>query len=262
MNRKRCQICDGPIENGRCKWCGMPYRNDEVLYHLNEDRSEHYRHATPEARRALRESEIPLGDKAGTAKPKGRKQAAPASVHTRENSGQRTGNSGGATHNSTYMAGRYQAGTRPYIKPKKDASNKDTNKRSSGAVAFIIMLLVFICSFLPAGIDYVKEHYAFEISSFLGKSEPEDYKVAGILTKQDGKVKVGQWIPAGRYMAVIESGYCNIEIEREDSLETVYFSQGNKHYEFKLYRGDVMSLHNVDTDDRGVKLYLVEEFSD
>ena len=25
---KRCQVCDGPIVNGRCKYCGMPYRND------------------------------------------------------------------------------------------------------------------------------------------------------------------------------------------------------------------------------------------
>ena len=32
---KRCQVCDGPIVNGRCKYCGMPYRNDMELYHLN-----------------------------------------------------------------------------------------------------------------------------------------------------------------------------------------------------------------------------------
>jgi CBS domain-containing protein len=43
---KRCQVCDGPIVNGRCKYCGMPYRNDAVMYHLNEDRSEHYRHSS------------------------------------------------------------------------------------------------------------------------------------------------------------------------------------------------------------------------
>ena len=36
MERKRCQVCDGPVVNGRCKLCGMPYRNDETLYHLNE----------------------------------------------------------------------------------------------------------------------------------------------------------------------------------------------------------------------------------
>ena len=44
MEKKRCQVCDGPVVNGRCKLCGMPYRNDETLYHLNENRSDHYRH--------------------------------------------------------------------------------------------------------------------------------------------------------------------------------------------------------------------------
>ena len=50
MEKKRCQVCDGPVVNGRCKLCGMPYRNDETLYHLNENRSDHYRHATSRAR--------------------------------------------------------------------------------------------------------------------------------------------------------------------------------------------------------------------
>lgn len=63
MERKKCQICDGPIVNGRCKLCGMPYRNDEVLYHLNENRSEHYKHAGERAREIMRQNEIPLGEK-------------------------------------------------------------------------------------------------------------------------------------------------------------------------------------------------------
>ena len=53
---KRCQVCDGPVVNGRCKYCGMPYRNDLELYHLNEDRSEHYRHASAKVRKAMAES--------------------------------------------------------------------------------------------------------------------------------------------------------------------------------------------------------------
>ena len=52
---KRCQVCDGPIVDGRCKYCGMPYRCDAELYHLNEDRSEHYRHASAKVRKAMRE---------------------------------------------------------------------------------------------------------------------------------------------------------------------------------------------------------------
>lgn len=49
----KCPLCDGTVVNGRCKECGMPYRNDEILYHLNESRSDHYRHASDKARRIM-----------------------------------------------------------------------------------------------------------------------------------------------------------------------------------------------------------------
>lgn len=62
MKGKRCQVCDGSVVNGRCRLCGMPYRNDEVLYHLNENKEKHYEHATPKAREIMRQQQIPLGD--------------------------------------------------------------------------------------------------------------------------------------------------------------------------------------------------------
>lgn len=49
----RCPLCDGTVVNGRCKECGMPYRNDEILYHLNESRDDHYRHASDKARKIM-----------------------------------------------------------------------------------------------------------------------------------------------------------------------------------------------------------------
>lgn len=69
---KRCQVCDGPVVNGRCKYCGMPYRNDAVMYHLNEDRSEHYRHASEKVRKAMKENEIPLPDRTAKSTAKGK----------------------------------------------------------------------------------------------------------------------------------------------------------------------------------------------
>lgn len=66
MNGIRCQLCDGVISNGRCKVCGMPYRNDEVLYHLNENRRDHYKHATPKAQEIMRQSMVPQGDKSSS----------------------------------------------------------------------------------------------------------------------------------------------------------------------------------------------------
>ena len=70
----RCQVCDGPIANGRCKLCGMTYRNDEILYHLNENKEEHYRHASAKAKKIMRENQVPLGDK--TPAPAGKGKAA------------------------------------------------------------------------------------------------------------------------------------------------------------------------------------------
>ena len=49
----KCPLCDGTVGNGRCKECGMPYRKDEILYHLNESRSDHYRHASDKARKIM-----------------------------------------------------------------------------------------------------------------------------------------------------------------------------------------------------------------
>ena len=55
MAGERCQGCGGKVVNGRCSLCGMPYRNDEVLYHLNEPREVHYKHASAKVRDMMRQ---------------------------------------------------------------------------------------------------------------------------------------------------------------------------------------------------------------
>ena len=55
MAGEKCQVCGGRVVNGRCSLCGMPYRNDEVLYHLNEPREVHYRHASAKVRDMMRQ---------------------------------------------------------------------------------------------------------------------------------------------------------------------------------------------------------------
>lgn len=91
----RCQVCDGPVVNGRCKLCGMPYKNDEVLYHLNESRSDHYKHATSRARQEMRTEQIPLPDRKTAAKPPAKKQSAKRqSVKKQKND--RQGSEGGS----------------------------------------------------------------------------------------------------------------------------------------------------------------------
>ena len=51
---EKCQVCGGKVVNGRCSLCGMPYRNDDVLYHLNEPREVHYKHASAKVREMMR----------------------------------------------------------------------------------------------------------------------------------------------------------------------------------------------------------------
>ena len=63
---KRCQVCDGPVVNGRCKYCGMPYRNDLELYHLNEiGQSITAMHR--QSKKGYGRGEIPLPDRNKTA---------------------------------------------------------------------------------------------------------------------------------------------------------------------------------------------------
>ena len=50
---KKCCICDGPVVDGRCSWCGMPYRNDENRYHLNENLRDHINHMSEKERQAF-----------------------------------------------------------------------------------------------------------------------------------------------------------------------------------------------------------------
>ncbi|MDC7288888.1 hypothetical protein NXH76_13850 [Blautia schinkii] len=251
MNKTKCQICDGPIVNGRCKLCGMPYRNDEVLYHLNENRSDHLRHATPEARRELKESEIPLGDKAKkiltASMEAGKKINTPKHTPATPSTLKRTA----AKPPTPPTTSRY------YTKPSNPPA-KGEKKRNITAI--IITIIVIICTLLPAGIDFAKEHFAYELSAIFKNKDLDGYTVYGFLSKQDGEVTAGQWIPAGRYIAVIDEGYCSIEIQHEDSFETVYLT-GDKQLSVDLQTGDTFSLHNVDTEDREVKLYLIKEYT-
>lgn len=60
---KRCQVCDGPVKGDRCVLCGMLYRSDEELYHLNESRSTHYGHVNEHTRKLMRAQEVALPDR-------------------------------------------------------------------------------------------------------------------------------------------------------------------------------------------------------
>ena len=47
---KKCCVCDGPVADGRCSWCGMPYQDEENRYHLNENLRDHLNHMSEKER--------------------------------------------------------------------------------------------------------------------------------------------------------------------------------------------------------------------
>lgn len=137
MGRMKCQVCGGPVAKGRCKLCGMPYRNDEVLYHLNENRRDHYSHATEKAQQVMRQMEIPLGDKK---------------------------TSSGDSQNRVKVREDIK---KQQQKVRRDAVNRidKTKKKKSSWFTILILIIILLCSLLPSFLDYVKEQAQYNVDS-------------------------------------------------------------------------------------------------
>lgn len=156
MGKNRCQVCDGPVVNGRCKLCGMPYRNDEILYHLNENRSDHYRHATIRAREAMRQEEIPLGDK------KPRQTAAGKTVSGKPSVKAATKNTG-----SVYTSGKTTttSGKYPAQKVKK--------KKKNSLISFIFLIIIILAS-VPDLRDALQETFGGYLEEIVNEFTMEE----------------------------------------------------------------------------------------
>lgn len=164
MGRMKCQVCGGPVVKGRCKLCGMPYRNDDVLYHLNENRRDHYSHASEKAKQEMRKMEIPLGDKktlAGTSKDSAKikedikkqqqkvRQEAVNRINTAQKQSSRTVN--------TYQNNKYKRNTASTVRNQK--------KKKSSWITILILIIILLCSLLPSFLDYVREQTQYNVDS-------------------------------------------------------------------------------------------------
>ncbi len=49
----KCELCGGPVVNGRCTRCGMPAFDEQSLYHVNEERQDHYQHASEKEKKRM-----------------------------------------------------------------------------------------------------------------------------------------------------------------------------------------------------------------
>lgn len=135
MKTKKCCICEGRIADGRCVDCGMPYRNDEELYHLNENRRDHYPHASEEAQKKLRALERPRtysvpAKKGAAAKPSYKKTA----VRPRQ----------AVSYGSTKAAASY---------------TKGTNKKNRTAFWVIVGIIIMLLAELWPNLEAVYREY-------------------------------------------------------------------------------------------------------
>lgn len=163
MSGKKCCVCDGPIVNGRCRFCGMPYRRDLELYHVNEQRRDHEKHASLEAKKILREKEIPLGDKQG-------KKAASRSVKK------------AAGKQPASLAAAYSQGKKTSYKTTR--AKPETKKKKLG-LSWLFFLLIVVVALASVGIPLLEERGIDSVSKLT--EEVRDYGVEGLLERLSGE---------------------------------------------------------------------------
>lgn len=221
MERKRCQVCEGPIANNRCRLCGMPYRNDETLYHLNENRSEHYRHATSKARAIMRQEEVPLGDKKPVTAASQRSSSAKKNTYNQKTVNQR----------STYAGGSYKTKTSGSVKEKKKHPQ----------LVWLILLCI-LGAVIPEVRDIIQEA-GFETA------EVQQYEIqsADILTAGDD-------IPAGHYMASCRSGEIQFMIVGDNQESGILRVDEDKEQKITLNEGDMIGVISATPSDAGLIL--------
>lgn len=250
---KRCQVCDGPIVNGRCKYCGMPYRNDAVMYHLNENRSEHYRHSSAKVRREMDQSEIPLPDRKGGADYTKKKIA-------------------GRTASKTYTSGK-QSGT---------------EKKGKKMVIFwmVIALLAALIEYVPDVLETWKPHQIEEFiykTKLIDKDDKEkkevpDQKVMSsseldeydyyMLNTEDKYYEVVEsntedFMGPGEY--VVEAVWEGIELEfvPADGTGGVWdFDQEGQQLKLELHKGDHLTVTSLDGQYNYFRLYEIQQYDE
>ena len=245
MERKRCQVCDGPVVNGRCKLCGMPYRNDEILYHLNESRSDHYSHATRRAQAIMRQDEIPLGDKkpgAGNAAGKSYKQS--------------TAVTGKSYKQSTVTAGKnYKQNTGNQYGQKSGNKTRDIYtqkpvKKKKGSFLTWLIILAAICVGVPEIRDVFQNELIPVIEQELGTNFAPS---ASYAVKQGDALSVGNddWddILPGQYSASCEDGFVSFLILGDDGETGGITVNNGENRKITLKEGDMIGIISSETED-------------
>lgn len=264
----KCPLCDGAVVNGRCRDCGMPYRNDEVLYHLNEDRRSHEKHATDKAKEELLKRMVPLGDTVKQAS--GQK----AGKNAQKTSGKPVQKSVTRTTAQT-VKNRQKAAARSKKEFGKSSNSswssekKSKKKKSPGRIIFWVLTALVI---LGPSVEELfssrtdSETYidspSYENSSEedmvyqIGNPEEQDYDTYSFSSWSDsegrmeyglnagyGSIEVGDELPAGEYRIYTNNDEIKLLYKQADEKKAeVLELKKSDLLEMLLVKGDILKL--------------------
>lgn len=279
MEREKCQICDGPISQGRCRYCGMPYRKDELLYHLNENQEEHYRHATPRARAILDQKKAPAG---GSKAPAGPSSAAKAV--TSQKTAAKTRNTASERTAPQKLSDRRNALKKAQIQSRtyKAFGSSSRPQKKKKRLLFRVLLFVFVLQFLPAALNALMRSSALSrladtitggrrsavATDEIGLSVGEplwdyDSQTTYVTCTWLGRepLVVGTDIPEGPYVFILDSGDASLLItdaQGDDALLSLSEDTREPQPLF-LSAGMEISLHSAEYANAFVDIRYVEE---
>ena len=268
----RCQVCDGPIVNGRCKLCGMPYRRDEILYHLNESESEHYKHATAKARAQMKQARIPISDREKAASSSGKKSSQKA----------------GAAHRSTQAENRTQVqepGTKEIlderIRRRRQAVELEKMQKSGKTRSRLLLILsigLLALVLVPKAVEYIRNEYEPEWAWTEQKAkkavnehvDTEELLLMGLMDNSQPEIEVGdtfdqETVMPGEYVLEVPLGYLEILVqyaESEKGEDFYEFRDGEGQVILELHKGDRLSINGYDNKNNYVMMFLIEQYDE
>lgn len=280
----KCPVCDGPIINGRCKFCGMPYRKDELLYHLNENRSEHYKHASAKVQREMRREQIPLPDrkKAAAGNYATGKRAAGTTVGN-YTTGKRAAGTTSGNYTTGNPAGRSMTAGFGRTAPHKSQMEKQTKKKADSGtgkmwITIVTTTALLVFSFLPDLVEFAKDQFRMNIVQEIREILPgtdsnidtKDLLLLAVIDLEDcSSVKVGEEnsiysLVPGKYVLENQGGNSAVAHYKADGTQVKeYKLRGALDQQIlELKKGDVLSMRSTDNKYNYLLLYLIEQYDE
>ena len=174
-DREKCPLCDGPVSGGRCTLCGMPYRKDEILYLLNENSRDHYKHATEKARSIMRKNAGVSGTRAVG------KNASEADIRAHQQQVRQEAVKRMTTTKTPAATAAENPQRKRISKKRKPPMGLQRRNQKRKIILWIIVILLIL---LPSILDFVEEkadQYAYEqMEDTYGiGSDTETYSMTG-----------------------------------------------------------------------------------